>query len=149
MNDPKTTLPTDRKTAPAASAATDIEAELATPPATGVVAELKPEVKAELKTDVRTTLEELAQTGRSIEERFARRVKINSPRRNNAKLCALLELVNEDDDLYGQWMAANVNAMERVLLVIPPAPGGRVFRLDRFRLEGTRGSRETARRPGC
>ena len=73
-----------------------------------------PEVKAELKTDVRTTLEELTATGRSVEERFARRVRINSPRRHNAKLNTLLQLINADGDLYGLWMAANVNAMERL-----------------------------------
>ena len=91
-----------------------IEAELEVEDKPDVKAQLKPEVKAELKSDVRTTLEELAQTGRSVEERFARRVRINSPRRHNAKLNALLDLINHDDDLYGLWLAANVNAMERL-----------------------------------
>ena len=91
-----------------------IEAELENEPKPEVKAQLKPEVKAELKRDVRTTLEEMAETGRSVDERFARRVRINSPRRHNAKLNALLNLINTDDDLYGLWLAANVNAMERL-----------------------------------
>ena len=89
-------------------------AELTTVPKPEVKAQLRPEVKAELKSDVRSTLEELASTGRGIEERFARRVLINSPRRHNAKLNALLNRINADDDLYGLWLAANVNAMERL-----------------------------------
>src|SRR5687767_10156154 len=79
-----------------------------------VTTELKPEVSADLRTDVKMTLEELASTGRSLDERLARRVKINSPRRGNAKLHAILQRVNEDEDLYGLWLATNVNAMERL-----------------------------------
>ena len=84
------------------------------PSAPDVKADLKPEVKGDLRTDIRVTLEELAQTGRSVEERLARRVKINLPRRSNAKLLTLLQRVNDDEDLYGLWLAANVNAMERL-----------------------------------
>jgi hypothetical protein len=95
MTDTKTPITTiDRANAPAADIDDRIEAELATEPKPEVKAQLKPEVKAELKSDVRTTLEELAQTGRSVEERFARRVRINSPRRHNVKLNTLLQLVN-------------------------------------------------------
>jgi metal-dependent HD superfamily phosphatase/phosphodiesterase len=68
----------------------------------------------DVKAEVKKTLEEVAQTGRGVEERFVRRVRINLPRRSNSKLQALLERVNEDEDLYGQWLAANVNAMERL-----------------------------------
>ena len=114
MTDIKTPTEIDGPGAPAGRGDDHIEAELATPPKPEVKAQLMPEVKAELKTDVRTTLEELAATGRSVEERFARRVRINSPRRHNAKLNTLLQLINADDDLYGLWMAANVNAMERL-----------------------------------
>jgi metal-dependent HD superfamily phosphatase/phosphodiesterase len=92
----------------------DVQAELTSQPDASVKTELRPEVGAELKTDVRVSLEELAQTGRSVEERFARRVRINSPRRSNGKLHALLQRVNDDEDLYGLWLAANVNAMERL-----------------------------------
>ncbi len=60
-------------------------------------------------------LEELADTGRTVGERFAKRVKINSPRGEvNPKLERLIELVNADDDLYALWISTNVNAMERL-----------------------------------
>lgn len=36
------------------------------------------------------------------------------PVRHNAKLRMLMEEVNADDDLYGLWLAANMNAMERL-----------------------------------
>ncbi len=60
-------------------------------------------------------LEELADTGRTVGERFAKRVTINSPRGEvNPKLERLIELVNADDDLYALWISTNVNAMERL-----------------------------------
>jgi hypothetical protein len=52
--------------------------------------------------------------GRSIAERFERRVEINVPDRYNKKLRSLIERVNRDDDLYALWLAANVNAIERL-----------------------------------
>ena len=91
-----------------------IKADPETAATSDVKADLRHDVKSDLKVDIRASLEELAQTGRSVEERFARRVRINSPRRGNAKLHALLHRVNEDEDLYGLWLAANVNAMERL-----------------------------------
>jgi metal-dependent HD superfamily phosphatase/phosphodiesterase len=51
---------------------------------------------------------------RSVDERFDRRLVMNLPNRHNAKLRRILEEVNKDDDLYGLWLAANVNAMERL-----------------------------------
>ena len=51
---------------------------------------------------------------RSIDERFERRIVLNVPNRRNKKLRKVMELVNADDDLYGLWTAANVNAMERL-----------------------------------
>ncbi|MCG6987716.1 MAG: HD domain-containing protein [Gemmatimonadetes bacterium] len=51
---------------------------------------------------------------RSVDERFERRLVINLPNRHNSKLRRVLEEVNKDDDLYGLWLAANVNAMERL-----------------------------------
>ena len=51
---------------------------------------------------------------RSVDERFERRLVINLPNRHNPKLRRVLEEVNKDDDLYGLWLAANVNAMERL-----------------------------------
>jgi uncharacterized protein len=52
--------------------------------------------------------------GRSIGERFERRLEINVPDRTNAKLHALIERVNADDELYALWLATNVNAIERL-----------------------------------
>jgi metal-dependent HD superfamily phosphatase/phosphodiesterase len=50
----------------------------------------------------------------TVEEHFARRLEINLPRAENAKLRQLIALVNRDDDLYGLWLAANVTAVERL-----------------------------------
>ncbi|MEQ9399020.1 MAG: HD domain-containing protein [Longimicrobiales bacterium] len=51
---------------------------------------------------------------RGLDDRFARRITINVPSRHNPKLQRVVELVNADDDLYALWVAANVNAMERL-----------------------------------
>lgn len=51
---------------------------------------------------------------RGIDDRFARRITINVPSRHNPKLKRVIQMVNADDDLYGLWIAANVNAMERL-----------------------------------
>lgn len=51
---------------------------------------------------------------RSLEERFAARVEMNTPGRGNPKVRALIERINSDDDLYALWLAANVNAVERL-----------------------------------
>jgi metal-dependent HD superfamily phosphatase/phosphodiesterase len=51
---------------------------------------------------------------RSVDERFEQRLTLNSPSRRNRKLRKVIDLVNADDDLYGLWTAANVNAMERL-----------------------------------
>ena len=51
---------------------------------------------------------------RGIDERFEHRIVLNVPNRRNKKLRKVMELVNADDDLYGLWTAANVNAMERL-----------------------------------
>ena len=51
---------------------------------------------------------------RGVDDRFERRIVMNVPDRHNSKLRRLMELVNADDDLYGLWIAANVNAMERL-----------------------------------
>lgn len=52
--------------------------------------------------------------GRSVEDRFARRVVMAVPDRHNPRLRSLMERVNADDELYGLWLGANVNAMERL-----------------------------------
>jgi len=51
---------------------------------------------------------------RSVEARFEQRLLMTVPDRHNPKLRALMALVNEDDELYAQWTAANVNAVERL-----------------------------------
>ncbi|MEO5511730.1 MAG: HD domain-containing protein [Longimicrobiales bacterium] len=52
--------------------------------------------------------------GHSLEERFDRRVEMNVPDRHNPQLREFIERVNADDDLYATWLAANVNAIERL-----------------------------------
>ena len=52
--------------------------------------------------------------GRSVEARFERRIEMNVPDRRNERLRAFVERVNEDDELYAMWLAANVNAIERL-----------------------------------
>lgn len=52
--------------------------------------------------------------GRSVAARFERRVEINVPDRRNARLRELVARVNADDELYALWLAANVNAIERL-----------------------------------
>jgi len=51
---------------------------------------------------------------RSVEARFEKKLVMNVPDRHNEKLHRIMEHVNGDDDLYGLWLAANVNAMERL-----------------------------------
>lgn len=50
----------------------------------------------------------------SPEERFEERIQIRVPARHNPKLADLVERVNGDDELYAQWVAANVNAVDRL-----------------------------------
>jgi uncharacterized protein len=53
--------------------------------------------------------------GRSVEARFANRLRLNVPGHSgNVKLGELIERVNQDDELYALWLAANVNAVERL-----------------------------------
>jgi metal-dependent HD superfamily phosphatase/phosphodiesterase len=61
-------------------------------------------------------IEETAETfgARSINERFERRVEVNVPDRHNPQLREFIARVNADDDLYATWLAANVNAIERL-----------------------------------
>lgn len=52
---------------------------------------------------------------RSIAERMQRRIKLNvPPGRNNPQLRRFIERVNGDDELYALWLAANINAIERL-----------------------------------
>ncbi len=65
----------------------------------------------EFETEVAPDPQEVA---RSVEERYERRILMSVPDRHNPLLQRLMELVNADDDLYGLWLAANVNAVERL-----------------------------------
>jgi metal-dependent HD superfamily phosphatase/phosphodiesterase len=51
---------------------------------------------------------------RSIQVQFRDRVRMTVPDRHNPKLRTLITLVNDDVDLYGLWLASNVNAMDRL-----------------------------------
>ena len=53
-------------------------------------------------------------TGRTVEERFEGRIRINVPDRHSPTLRRLMEIVNADDDLYALWVASNVVAVERL-----------------------------------
>jgi metal-dependent HD superfamily phosphatase/phosphodiesterase len=52
--------------------------------------------------------------GRTVEERFINRLVLNVPTRGNAAVERLIERMNADDELYALWLAANVNAVERL-----------------------------------
>jgi uncharacterized protein len=52
--------------------------------------------------------------GRGIAARFERRVEMNVPDRTNEQLATFIARVNADDELYALWLAANVNAIERL-----------------------------------
>jgi metal-dependent HD superfamily phosphatase/phosphodiesterase len=58
--------------------------------------------------------EETQPYGRSIPARLERRITLNVPDRHNPKLKKFIDLVNADDELYALWLAANVNAIERL-----------------------------------
>jgi hypothetical protein len=51
---------------------------------------------------------------RDIDGRYERRLEMTVPDRHNPKLRRVMELVNADEELYGLWLAANVNAVERL-----------------------------------
>jgi metal-dependent HD superfamily phosphatase/phosphodiesterase len=51
---------------------------------------------------------------RSVEERFRRRIEMKVPDRHNPRLRRAMDWVNGSDEVYGHWVAANVNAIERL-----------------------------------
>lgn len=55
-----------------------------------------------------------ADARRTVEERFERRIVMSVPDKHNKKLQKLMAIVNEDDDLYGLWLACNVTAIQRL-----------------------------------
>ena len=58
--------------------------------------------------------QEANEYGRGLAARFERRIEMNVPDRNNPRLHELIARVNRDDELYAWWLAANVNAIERL-----------------------------------
>ncbi|MGD2217637.1 MAG: HD domain-containing protein [Gemmatimonadales bacterium] len=52
--------------------------------------------------------------GRTVKERFANRIEMVLPARQNKKLGRLVEQVNADDELYALWVAENVTAIDRL-----------------------------------
>lgn len=50
----------------------------------------------------------------TLAERLKHRRQVRLPARHNTKLTALIDAVNADDDLYALWVAANVNAVDRL-----------------------------------
>lgn len=51
---------------------------------------------------------------KTLDERFSHRIQMTVPDRHNATLHQIMERVNVDDELYTLWLAANVNAIERL-----------------------------------
>jgi hypothetical protein len=51
---------------------------------------------------------------RTVEERFSARINVTVPDRHNPRLRRVMEVVNQDDDLYTLWLATNVMAVERL-----------------------------------
>lgn len=47
-------------------------------------------------------------------ERMEDRVRISVPARHNPALATIVERVNDDTDLYALWLAANINAVDRL-----------------------------------
>src|SRR5215216_1313968 len=65
-------------------------------------------------TETITAAEIKATIGKTVEERFSHRLTLNVPSRHNPKVARLIERINADDELYALWLAANVNAVERL-----------------------------------
>ena len=77
------------------------------------------ETRDELRTTglLHSVMEEAPDAGvplRDLEGRFENRIEMSVPVKHNPKLKRILELVNADEDLYGLWIAANVNAVDRL-----------------------------------
>src|SRR5688572_33288042 len=65
-------------------------------------------------TDIITPSEAKSTFGRTLEERFSHRLQLNVPTRGNRRVEQIIERINADDELYALWLAANVNAVERL-----------------------------------
>lgn len=64
--------------------------------------------------EITLTEDPTAAPGRTVAERMANRLVLNVPNLGNRKLATLVEQINRDDELYALWLAANVNAVERL-----------------------------------
>lgn len=64
--------------------------------------------------EISVILDPGAAFGRTVAERMANRLVLNVPNRANAKLATVIDHINQDDELYALWLAANVNAVERL-----------------------------------
>ena len=62
----------------------------------------------------KTEGESAAGRDRTVKARFGGRVEMVVPIRGNEKLKRFIERVNADDELYALWVAANVNAIDRL-----------------------------------
>jgi len=65
-------------------------------------------------TEILSAADHKAQNGCTVAERFGNRLVLNVPSRGNRKVEALIERINRDDEMYALWLAANVNAVERL-----------------------------------
>ena len=77
------------------------------------------ETKGELRTtgllgSVMEESQSVTEPLRDLDGRFENKIEMSVPVKHNPRLRRLLELVNEDEDLYGLWIAANVNAVDRL-----------------------------------
>lgn len=59
-------------------------------------------------------IEEKMEFGRTVAERFSNRLMLNVPSRTSPRVAQLIERINADEELYALWLAANVNAVERL-----------------------------------
>ncbi len=64
--------------------------------------------------EISVILDPAAAFGRTVAERMANRLVLNVPNRANPKLATVIDRINQDDELYALWLAANVNAVERL-----------------------------------
>lgn len=67
-----------------------------------------------MTTETITAAEVQSAFGKTVDERFSHRLNLNVPTRANHKVAKLIERINADEELYALWLAANVNAMERL-----------------------------------
>lgn len=51
---------------------------------------------------------------KTLDERFADRPVVSVPARHNPVLSALVDRINEDDEIFALWVAQNVNAVDRL-----------------------------------